>query len=95
MAPPPIPVDPAIDSWRPSNSTISPGLGLDHLLQAPPRYSDRQGLPSQNNLDAFPQELQLPAMKQNPTEPDPLLRFWNEPGPWNAQRIGGDVRGRQ
>lgn len=92
MAPPPIPVDPAIDSWRPSNSTISLGLGLDHLLQIPPRYSDRQGLPSQSSLDAFPQELQLPAMKQNPAEPDPLLRFWNEPGPWNAQRIGGDVR---
>ncbi|KAL8652327.1 MAG: hypothetical protein Q9210_002749 [Variospora velana] len=31
-------------------------------------------------------------MKQNPAEPDPLLRFWNEPGPWNPQRIGGEVR---
>ncbi|KAL8902548.1 MAG: hypothetical protein Q9207_004604 [Kuettlingeria erythrocarpa] len=31
-------------------------------------------------------------MKQNPAEPNPLLRFWTEPGPWNAQRIAGDPR---
>lgn len=92
MAPPPIPVDPAIDSWRSSNPALSPGLGLDNLLQFSPRSSDRLSLPSQSNLDACPQELQLPAMKQNPTEPNPLLRFWTEPGPWNPQRIAGDPR---
>ncbi|KAL9600861.1 MAG: hypothetical protein Q9219_002903 [cf. Caloplaca sp. 3 TL-2023] len=31
-------------------------------------------------------------MKPNPTDPDPLLRFWNETGPWNSQRVGGDPR---
>ncbi|KAI4182512.1 MAG: hypothetical protein LQ348_004834 [Seirophora lacunosa] len=92
MAPPPVPVDPAIHSWRPSNTAVSPGLALDCLLQLPPRYSDRQNLPGRSNLDAFPRELQLPAMKQNPAEPDPLMRFWNEPGPWTSQRIGGEVR---
>lgn len=92
MAPPPIPVDPAIDSWRSSNPALSPGLGLDNLLPFSPKSSDRLSLPSQSNLDTYPQELQLPAMKQNHAEPNPLLRFWTEPGPWNAQRIAGDPR---
>ncbi|KAL8755598.1 MAG: hypothetical protein Q9199_003535 [Rusavskia elegans] len=29
-------------------------------------------------------------MKQTPAEPDPLLRFWNETGPWTSQRLSGD-----
>lgn len=93
MAPPPVPVDPAIDSWRPSNAGVSPGLGLDNLLQFSPKSFDRLSLLSQSNLDTtFPQELQLPAMKQNPNEPNPLMRFWTEPGPWNPHRISGDPR---
>lgn len=90
MAPPPIPVDPVIDSWGPSNTAISSGIGLDNLLQFSPRPPDRFNLPRQNNIESFSHELQLPAMRQNSTEPNPLIRFWNEPGPWNPQRIGGD-----
>ncbi|KAL8671475.1 MAG: hypothetical protein Q9168_004025 [Polycauliona sp. 1 TL-2023] len=46
-------------------------------------------LPSDSSFPAH--ELQLPAMKQLSTEPDPLVRFWNETtGPWNSQRLGGE-----
>ncbi|KAL8721149.1 MAG: hypothetical protein Q9225_002107 [Loekoesia sp. 1 TL-2023] len=90
MAPPPIPVDPAIDSWRSSNIALSPGLSLDNLIQSSPRLADRQNLSGQSNLDNFSQDVQLPAMKQHPTDPDPLLRFWNDTGPWNSQRVGVD-----
>lgn len=93
MAPIPLPVDPALGSWRPSDTASSPGLALDSLLQLSSRSSDRLSLPNQSNLDSsFTQELHLPAMKQNPTEPNPLWRFWTEPGPWDPQRIGGDQR---
>ena len=92
MAPPPIPVDPAIDSWRPSTITLSPGLSLDNLFHPSPRLTDRPNSSGQSNLDTFSEDVQLPAMKQNPTDPNPLVRFWNDPGPWNPQRIGGDPR---
>ncbi|KAL8946991.1 MAG: hypothetical protein Q9222_006681 [Ikaeria aurantiellina] len=86
MAPPPTPIDPALDSWKASSTTLSPGLDP---LPSSPGPSSRASLSGLSNLDSLAREIQLPAMKQNPAEPDPLLRFWNEPGPWNSQRIGG------
>lgn len=85
MAPPPIPIDPAIDSWKSSTVALSPGLSLDHLLQSPLKLADRLTLSAQPSLENLSQDVQLPAMKQNPTDPDPLLRFWQDPGPWNSQ----------
>lgn len=89
MAPPPIPIDPAIDNWRPSSIILSPGLGLDNLLQTSPTVPDRLTFSGRGSLDSLSQDLQLPAMQQNPTEPNPLLRFWNDPGPWTSQRVAG------
>ena len=91
MPPPPIPVDPALDPWNTTNIALSPGIGLDHLLQPP------AGLPERHNysgthgtMDPFPQDVQLPSMRQSDMDSNPLLRFYNESGPWNSQRIAGD-----
>ncbi|KAL8690297.1 MAG: hypothetical protein Q9224_004438 [Gallowayella concinna] len=92
MPPPPVPIDPAIDTWRPTTTAISPTLGLDNLLQSLPAPPARWNHSSLSNLDSLSlsQEVQLPAMRHAPTEPDPLLRFYNDQGPWNSQQIGGD-----
>ncbi|KAL8811455.1 MAG: hypothetical protein Q9200_001775 [Gallowayella weberi] len=89
MPPPPVPIDPAIDTWRPSTITVSPTLGLENLLHSPPAPPGRLNHSSLSNLDSLSQEVQLPAMRRPLTEPDPLLRFWNDQGPWDPQRIGG------
>ncbi|KAL9597327.1 MAG: hypothetical protein Q9179_004302 [Wetmoreana sp. 5 TL-2023] len=90
--PPPIPIDPAIDSSRPSTITLSPGLGSDNTVPISSTLTDRLSLSGRHHFDALSQNLQLPAMQHNPTEPNPLLRFWHESGesgPWTPQRVGG------
>ena len=89
MAPPPIPIDPAIDNWRPSSIPISPGLGLDNLLRTSPTVPERLTSSGRGDLDALSNSLQLPDMEQNPTEPHPMLRFWIDAGPWSSQSVGG------
>ena len=90
MLPPPLPIDPALDQWNTSNIPLSPGIGLDHML--PPT-----GLLERSNyaggpvaVDNFPQDVQLPSMKQSDLDTNPILRFYNDPGPWSSQRIAGD-----
>lgn len=90
MPPPPVPIDPAIDTWRPSTITISPTLGLDNLLHCPPVVPDRLNHSNLSNLDPLSHQVHLPAMRDTSTEPNPLVRFWNDRGPWDPQRIGGD-----
>ena len=91
MGPPPPPIDPALDPWNSTNVPLSPGIGLDHLLppnlglQDRPTSSGTSGDPN-----SFPPDLQLPSMKQNDLQSDPLLRFWADPGPWNHQRVVGE-----
>ena len=93
MHPPPIPVDPALDSFNTSTVSLSPGIGLDHLLQPSPGLQERLGFSGvSHNTDTFPHDVQLPSMKQNTDlDTNPLYRFYNDPGPWNSQRIGGDM----
>ena len=91
MGPPPPPVDPALDPWNSANVPLSPGIGLDHLLH--PNLGLQNRSPSSGSLgelNTFPSDLQLPSMKQNDLQSDPLLRFWADPGPWNSQRVGGE-----
>lgn len=90
MAPPPVPIDPVIDTWRPSTSAISPPTGFDNLLPLSLVLPDRLNPCNPSDPSSLAHEVHLPAMKQTPAEPDPLLRFWNETGPWNSQRLSGD-----
>ncbi|KAL8764282.1 MAG: hypothetical protein Q9194_007124 [Teloschistes cf. exilis] len=90
MAPPPTPVDPVIDSWRPSSLTLSPTIGLDTLLQSSLTLPDRLAFSTRGNQDPLARALQLPAMHQHPPEPNPILRYWNDQTePWNPQRVVG------
>ncbi len=87
MSTPPIPVDPSLDSWH--NSSLT-GLGVDHLLP----HTSVTGLlerPGFGGLDAFPHDVQLPSMRQSDSDTNPLLRFYNDPGPWSSQRVVGDM----
>ncbi|KAL8899904.1 MAG: hypothetical protein Q9192_001346 [Flavoplaca navasiana] len=93
MPPPPIPIDPAIDTWKPSTTASSSATGFDNLLHPSIVLPDR--LSPYHSIDPSPQadEVHLPAMRQTLTEPDPLVRYYNEPGgvgPWNPQRILGE-----
>ena len=91
MGPPPPPIDPALDPWNSSNVPLSPGIGLDHLLPPNLGLQDRStSSGASGDLSSFPSDLQLPSMKQNDLQSDPLLRFWSDPGPWNSQRVGGE-----
>lgn len=92
MPPPPIPVDPALDSWNTSNIALSPGLGLDHLLQPPIGMPERSSYPGTSGaMDQFPPDVQLPSMRQSDLDSNPLLRFYTESGPWTSQRIAGEL----
>lgn len=96
MPPPPIPIDPALDSFSTSTVSLSPGIGLDHLLQSPAGLHERLSYPGgSNNLESFPQNVQLPSMRPTTDlDPNPLCRFYNESGqsgPWTSQRIAGDM----
>lgn len=92
MPPPPIPVDPALDTFNTSNIALSPGIGLDHLLQPPDGLQERPSYPGAIRvpMDPFPQDVQLPSMRQSDLDSNPLLRFYTESGPWSSQRIGGE-----
>jgi hypothetical protein len=88
MPPPPVPIDPALDSF---NVNLSSGIG-DHLLQSGPPFQRRlrySGTPA--SIGAFLQEVQLPAMRQPDLDPYPMSRFQHDAGPWTSQRIGDDV----
>lgn len=93
MAPPPIPIDPAIDTWKPSTTASSSATGFDNLLHPSIVLPDR--LSPCHSSDPFFQahEVHLPAMRQTLTEPNPLVRYYNESGgaePWNSQRVLGE-----
>ena len=90
MAPPPIHIDPAIETWKPSTTANSSVTGFDNLLHPSVVLPDRLNSFHSSNSSFQAHEVDLPAMRQTPTESDPLLRFWNEPapsGPWNPQRV--------
>lgn len=91
MLPPPLPIDPALDPWNTSNIALSPAIGLDHLLPPTTGLLDRSNYPGAPvAVDNFPQDVQLPSMRQTDLDTNPLLRFYNDPGPWSSQRIAGD-----
>lgn len=94
MPPPPIPIDPALDSSRTSIVSLSPSIGLDHFLPPGPALQDRFGFSrSASHIDTFSQDVQLPSMKQNTDfDTNPIYRFFNDAtAPWNSQHIASDV----
>lgn len=93
MPPPPIPIDPALDSFRNSTVSLSHSIGLDHFLPPGPVLQDRLAFSrSASHIDTLSQDVQLPSMKQS-TDLDtiPIYRFCSDAGPWNSQHIASDV----
>ena len=90
MAPPPIPIDPALDSWQRSSNPSRENVVSSHLSQSMSGFQERS-LSGSANLDAISRDILVPSTKPSELESDPLVRFWHEPGPWNPQRIGGAV----
>ena len=90
MAPPPMPIDPALESWQRSPIHASPRGGSDNLLHYASGYPDKAVDPRiSESLEGFPQDVPLSTPKAIDMHTDPLLRFWSDrDGPWTAQRVG-------
>lgn len=80
MPPPPVPVDPALDSFRPSNISLQPAIGLAHSSPLGPELQERPG--------TFLPGVQLPSLRQ--ADADPIIRFYQDPGPWSSQQVDMD-----
>lgn len=91
MPPPPIPIDPALDTINTLDVNLPSGIG-DQFLQPSPAIPKKLRYPgTSTNIGAFLQDVQLPAMRQPDLDTNPMSRFQNDQGPWTPQNIGGDV----
>lgn len=97
MAPPPIPVDPSLDSWhtldppRTAELDISPLSANGLSLSNDHRTNISKIL---NNADASSSNRSTLMKSHNGSDidPNPLLRFCGEKeNPWSSQQIGGGV----
>lgn len=97
MPPPPIPVDPALDTDATSWNRNTFSYGFEHVLPPVgglfPPLLEKPAYPYQigNNSEISPQDIQLPCTRQNDIDTSPIGRFYGEPGPWNAQKVVADV----
>lgn len=96
MPPPPILVDPDLDngpSWN--KDTLS--YGLEHVLPPVagpfPPLSERPAYPYHigGNFELPMQDIQLPCRRQDDLDSTPIGRFYEEPGPWNPQKVVGQA----
>ena len=97
MAPPPIPIDPLLDSWHTSDPPRSADLDISPLSASGLSLSSDHPRNISNALDNANNNSPDHSSSAKPLagsdiEPDPLLRFWREKeNPWSSQRIGGGV----
>ena len=93
MAPPP-PMGPALDTF---NTTAVLNTELDNLINPgsglAPRFQERPNFPEAfGSIDASPQHIQLPSMKQSLPDHNPLMRFYKDTAdPWNSQLVSGHL----
>lgn len=91
MPPPPIPIDPALDTINTLEISLPSGIG-DQFYQSGLALSKKlQYSRTSTNIGAIFQDVQLPAMRQPDMDPHPMSRFQTDQGPWTAQSIGGDL----
>lgn len=89
MGPPPVPtlpfpVDPRLEQYPHSVSHNSSNMTVDRSNQSGLAYSDPAlVLSSSGDLGI------LPAPTHGDPEPNPLLRFYADQGPWNSQAVAG------
>lgn len=91
MGPPPVPtspfaVDPRLEQYP---HPLSNNTRADRNNPSGLGYPDRALVPSSSGDLGI-----LPAPTPGDPEPNPLLRFWADPGPWNSQAVAG-VEGTQ
>lgn len=86
MPPPPIPVDPALDndnSWnRDNNFSFPPVPGLFPPFEERAAYQYQIG----GNIESM-QDVLPPCRRQDDLDISPMVRFYEEPGPWNAHNV--------
>ena len=89
MGPPPTPLDPRLEKYPQSGIPTSHGVKNGHANASAARYQDRAY--SSGSLDAISRGA-LSSPSPGDQEAHPLLRFWNESGPWNSEEAaGGEV----
>lgn len=91
MPPPPVPIDPALDTLNALDVGFASGIG-DHFLPSSPAIHHRLRYPGTSaTIGAILHDVQLPAMRQPDLDTNPMSRFQNDQGPWTPQHIGGDL----
>ena len=91
MPPPPIPIDPALDTINTLDISLPSGFG-DHFFQSSPATPKKlQYSGTSSPIGAFLEDVQLPAMRQPDLDTNPMSRFQKDQGPWTPPNIGGDV----
>ena len=90
MGPPAsIPVDPLLVPWHHSNPSVLfsrqfPSSRNSHVGS---NYQERYSLlESSGDLDPVPRDIL--ERRTGQVDSDPLVRFWRDDGPWNAQGVG-------
>ena len=91
MPPPPVPIDPALETLSTLDVDLSPGIRA-HFLQPGPALYNRHPYPgTPTNFGAI-LDVQLPAMRQSDLDPHPMSRFQHDQeSPWTPPQIGGDL----
>ena len=81
----PPPIDPSLDLCYATNGPLSP---RSDIL---PSNFGRQDRAAQARIpapsDTFSRDMQIPSLASS--DANPLVRFYNDPGPWSSQRIEG------
>lgn len=91
MPPPPIPIDPALDTINTLDINLPSGIGDQFFQPGPVLPKKLQYSGTSTHIGTFLQDVQLPAMRQPDLDTNPMSRFQNDQGPWTAQNVGGDL----
>jgi len=88
IAPPTMPLDRALDGWNSMSGPNSPSSGLDSILPPTSGVGERSTnlrVSALSHPSSHP--LQMPFNISNEISPDPIMRFYNDPGPWAPRGI--------
>ena len=81
MAPPPLPIDPALEPWNPIS--LSTRADIDQILSPTPGPQQRPNYPRHlSDLNTFSQDGQMLQMEQNDPEPRSMPKYCPYPEPW-------------
>ena len=88
MGPPQTPIPPALNQRHRHQPPLSTS-GIPHPSSPSFSHFQDSSIKLPGDLQAIDRGILVPSEKSGDNESDPLVRFWQDPGPWNSQRIRG------